>query len=370
MNTRKKGLTKGIKTHYENIINSIQDAVIVVTDEGKIVLFNPAAEELMGISARRVLGEKYENIFQKNENLIRQITETLRTQESRSNSDSQIKRFDGKKVPAGIVSSILCNSRGDKEGVIILIRDLTRIKDLEEEVKRKERLAALGTLAAGVAHEIRNPMGAVKGATQLLKAEINDSRNLNEYCSVIVKEIERIDGIIESLLDIARPMRFIFKPVNIHQVIDKVLFLMQKNFKEKDILCIRIFDPSLPLITADEGRLAQVFMNIISNSCDAMIKSGRLIITTKIASDSFFSRIDTGSGFNSMIEISIADEGRGIPKEIKDRVFDLFFTTKDKGTGLGLSICHRIIEEHKGLIRVQSEEEQGTTFTIYLPIQR
>jgi two-component system, NtrC family, nitrogen regulation sensor histidine kinase GlnL len=253
---------------------------------------------------------------------------------------------------------------------VAVLRDLSRIQQLEGEVGRGETLAAAGRMALGLAHEIRNPLGAIRGAVQLLQRELGEASPLTEYTSVLLKEVDRVNRIIEMLLDLARPVQVKRVPLNVHQLFERVALLHEETARERGITMMRRYDPSLPAILGDEDRLVQVFHNLLRNAMEAMKEGGHLTLTTRVSMNPLYGKIDTGAGPRIMVEAVVADEGAGIPTGLRGRIFDPFFTTKESGLGLGLALCHRILEEHHGAIQVESMEGKGTTVTCFLPIAK
>lgn len=354
------------REYYETLVAGMPDAVVGVDRSLRVILWNPAAEELMERSARRVQGRFLEELLGGGSRLVHLLAETVRTGESHSDGDSQIVKPDGRTVGVSVAASPLPGPTGELAGAVAVVRDLSRVKQLEEEVRRGERLAAVGSMALGIAHEIRNPLGAIRGAAQLLRHEVRSAGT--EYAEVMIKEIDRMSRVMEALMDLGRPMSFTFRLVNLHQILDQVVLL--KESQVQGVRLLRRYDPSLPPILADEDRLMQVFHNLIGNALEAMAGGGVLTLTTRISTNPLFSKVDVGRGAAPMVEILVGDTGPGIPKELCARIFDPFVTTKPKGLGLGLAICHRIVEEHRGSIQVESQVGKGTTFALYLPIQR
>lgn len=230
---------------------------------------------------------------------------------------------------------------------------------LFEKVKERDRLAALGEMAAGLAHEIRNPLGAIKGAAQLLNPGGFDGVE-SEFLSIILEEVERLNTVVTQFLDYARPLRSSFSLVDINQVLERTLLLFEAEEQMAQIEVQTSLQEDLPLFHADAEQLKQVFINLIRNGADAMSDGGRLSLQTRLLAD-----LDPPA-----VEILIADEGVGIDEDGLKNIFIPFYTTKNNGTGLGLSICQRIIENHDGSIEIQSQVEQGTQFTIRLPVPR
>ena len=225
-------------------------------------------------------------------------------------------------------------------------------------------------MAVGLAHEVRNPLGAIRGAVQLLKRELGPDSRFGEYTDVLTTEVDRVNRIIEMLLDLARPVQLRPATLNLHQLLERVALLNEEGARERGVTLLRRYDPSLPPILGDEDRLLQVFHNLVRNALDAMEGGGRLTLTTRVSLNPLFGKMDLGAGQRSMVEAQVADEGSGIPAAVRARIFDPFFTTKDKGLGLGLAICHRILEEHRGAIQVESAEGRGTIVTCFLPIAK
>jgi nitrogen-specific signal transduction histidine kinase len=225
-------------------------------------------------------------------------------------------------------------------------------------------------MAVGLAHEIRNPLGAIRGAVQLLSRELGSASPLQEYTSVLRTEVDRVNRIIEMLLDLARPVPVRPVPLNLHQLLERVALLTEETARTRRLTLVRRYDPSLPPVMGDEDRLVQVFHNLVRNAMEAMSGGGRITLATRVSLNPLFGKMDLGGGPRSMVEAQVIDEGSGIPAEARARIFDPFFTTKSHGLGLGLGICHQILEQHRGAIDVHSEEGRGTTVTCFLPVAR
>jgi two-component system nitrogen regulation sensor histidine kinase GlnL len=356
--------------NFETVLAGLPDAVIAVDDALRVVFWNGAAEVLAGRSARRAAGRALKELVPPDSSLIRHLADAVRTGESRSEAETTLETPDGRTVPVSIVTAPLFNRGGQVEAAVAVLRDISRIRELEAEVRRGETLAAAGRMAVGLAHEIRNPLGAIRGAVQLLARELGSESRFAEYTDVLVKEVDRVNRIIEMLLDLARPVQLRLAPLNLHQLLERVALLLGETAHAQGVAIIRRYDPSLPPILGDEDRLVQVFHNLVRNALDAMAQGGRLTLTTRISKSPLFSKIDLGAGQRTMVEVQVADEGTGIPPGIQAKVFDPFFTTKEHGLGLGLALCHRILEEHKGAVRIESAEGRGTTVTCFLPIAK
>jgi two-component system nitrogen regulation sensor histidine kinase GlnL len=356
--------------NYEGVLASLPDAVITVEAAGRVVFWNAAAEALTGRSTRRAGGRLLKELFAAGASVVRRVNETLGTGESRSEADSTVETVDGRHVPVSLVTAPLFARDGSVEGAVAVLRDVSRIRQLEAEVRRGETLAAAGRMAVGFAHEIRNPLSAIRGAVQLLGRELPPDSSLREYTAVLQAEVDRVNRIIEMLLDLGRPVQLRPVPLNLHQLLERVVLLSEETARERRISVVRRYDPSLPPILGDEDRLLQMFHNLVRNAMEAMPRGGTLTLVTRASLNPLFGKVDLGSGQRTTVEAQIVDEGTGIPASVRGRIFDPFFTTRDRGLGLGLAICHRISEEHRGALQVESVEGRGTTVTCFLPIAR
>jgi two-component system nitrogen regulation sensor histidine kinase GlnL len=355
---------------YEALLAGLPDAVVGVDEALRIVLWNPAAEALLGRSARRTLGRALKEVFPPETSLVRHLGDTLATGESRSESGAVVEGGDGRPVYVSVVTAPLAGRSGAVEAAVAVVRDITRLRELEAEVRRGETLAAAGQIAMGLAHEIRNPLGAIRGAVQLLQRDLGDEARWGEYIRVLLTEVDRVNRILEMLLDLGRPVTLRPVPLNVHQLLERVALLTEETAAQRRVQIVRRYDPSLPPILADEDRMLQVFHNLVRNAIEAMPRGGRLTLVTRLSMNPLFAKVDLGQGLRSMAEIQVADEGEGIPAATRARLFTPFFTTKDKGLGLGLALCHRIIEEHRGAIQIASEPGKGTAVSCFLPLAK
>ena len=263
-------------------------------------------------------------------------------------------------------------------GALMVLTDITALKRLEQQIRRSDRLASLGTLSAGMAHEIKNPLVSIKTFAQLLPERYQDSDFRETFSSLIGHEIDRIDSLVNQLLRFARPAKPLLKPMHVHEVLEKSLMLVGHRLYQKEIKLSRLWKAEVDTIRADADQLEQVFLNFFLNAMDAMKHGGELTVITEIrpAADWPGSRSmdplkhGTNGDSHELLRVTVRDDGEGIRNEDIPHVFDPFFTTKDYGTGLGLSVVHGIIQEHGGEIEVESELSKGTAFYILLPLVR
>jgi two-component system nitrogen regulation sensor histidine kinase GlnL len=356
--------------NYAAVLANLPDAVVAIDSTLHVIFWNAAAEVLTGRSARRVQGRLLKEVFPAGASLVSRLTETLASGESRSEPEASVETVEGRPVAVSVITAPLFARDGSVEAAVAVVRDLSRIRQLEDEVRRGETLAAAGRMAVGLAHEIRNPLGAIRGAVQLLARELDDDTRLQDYMGVLLKEVDRVNRIIEMLLDLGRPVQVRRVPLNLHQLLERVTLLHEEAARTANVTFVRRYDPSLPPILGDEDRLLQVFHNLIVNAMDAMKRGGRLTLTTRVSLNALYGKVDVGGGQRVMVETQVADEGPGIPAAVRAKIFDPFFTTKERGLGLGLALCHRILEEHRGAIHVESTEGRGTVVTCFLPIAK
>jgi signal transduction histidine kinase len=229
------------------------------------------------------------------------------------------------------------------------------LQKAQEELKRTERLKAVGTLAAGMAHEIKNPLTGIKTFTEYLPAKQDEPGFVDKFHKIVSMEVDKINSIVQQLLDFSKPKPLRLQEVHIHQIIDQTLSLLSNSLIKHKISLVRDYDNSIPLISVDPNQMQQVFCNLFLNAIDAMKQGGDLSINTKVDQD--------------YIEITISDTGKGIAKKDLEHIFDPFYTTKEGGTGLGMSIIYGIIKEHNGKIQINSSNKKGTKVILNLPIE-
>jgi two-component system, NtrC family, nitrogen regulation sensor histidine kinase GlnL len=255
---------------YANIIDSVGDGVIALDANGKITLMNPAAEEITGVSRRLAQGNPFTVVFKGEQLLIEMAEKTAATGMTISDHDNVVLKKSGHPTPVSATTSPLLMETGEKVGTILVLRDLANIRDLERAVRQADRLSSLGTLAVGLAHEIKNPLGGIKGAAQLLEDELPEGSELREYTRVMIKEVRRVNRIVEELLELASPRKIEFSRVNLHKILGDILVLQKRAAGDKNLTFRQQFDPSIPPILADEALLTQLFLNLIKNAVEAV----------------------------------------------------------------------------------------------------
>lgn len=361
----KEGIVKELQNLNENILQSLTNGLITTDMNGIIISFNKASEEITGWKRGDVVGKCWDNFFPKfpASNLL------LKVKASPENSftyEMEFSKNQNRKY-LGFTVSLLKDEGGDVTGLIGNFRDLTDIKKMEEDLKRIDRLAAIGEVAAGMAHEIRNPMASISGSVQVLKDKVGDNGITGRLMDIVIKESERLDGIINNFLQYARPKPIQFVFCNVNYILNNVVILLKNNPKYSSNLNISIgYGAENLSLMADPKQLEQVFWNLAINAMEAMPGGGDLSIS--VSGDKRKNHFSENSKIDApYIKILFSDTGVGISHNNRSKLFSPFYTTKEGGTGLGLAIVYRIIEEHHGIIEVESEPERGTRFIIYLP---
>jgi len=352
--------------YYADVIDSVGDGVIVIDRAGEVTLINPAAEEITGISKKQGQGQPFDDIFARVQTLLEMTAKTAETGMAISDYENIVLGKVGHATPVSATTSPLLKDNGEQIGTILILRDLSNIRELERAVRQADRLSTLGTLAAGLAHEIKNPLGGIKGAAQLLERELPEASELRDYIGVVLKEVQRVNKIVEELLELASPRPLKLVKVNLHKTLGDILILQKRAIGKKNISFLQQFDTSIPPLLGDESLLIQLFLNLVKNAMEAVSDDGLIKVTSRVVAD--YVMTQKGERRSRMVAIDINDNGPGVRKDDMERLFTPFFTTKSNGTGLGLAICQKIVSEHRGMIKVDSDPTQGTTFTVMLPL--
>ncbi|OQX88944.1 hypothetical protein B6D60_00605 [candidate division KSB1 bacterium 4484_87] len=375
--TQRKQLEEEItelKNFNESIIQSIGSGLITLNLNNQITSFNNSAEEILGYKSEEVVGKSIHDIFspEECERLIATANSNYRFP---LNREMELTRKDGTRVFIGYSVFSRIDNHNLRVGSIISFRDISQIKQMQMEVVRMDRLASMGVLASGIAHEVRNPLAGIKTMAQTLEEEMDSDDSRREYLTRIINQVNRLDELLKSLFSFAKPQQPDRKLRRLPEIIREVDILFEERFKKKNIKYIKNYSSNLPKIFVDFHQIQQVFINLYLNSLDAMPHGGEFEISATAVRTIIFPRdrrqkFFIGENKESLyLEVKVRDTGLGIKPEEKKVIFDPFFTTKPQGTGLGLSIVYRIIQEHKGEITVDSTVGEGTIFTILLPTE-
>ena len=355
---KEQGLSR-LQAFHENIVHSISSGVFTTDENGRITSFNPAAQEATGYGLEQVKGRLWRDVF--NWHHGQPDADRMHGAAAHLRFEVECQRTDGSRLILGMTLAPL-HERGEETGLVGVFKDLTEVRDLEEEMRRKEWLASLGEMSAGMAHEIRNPLGALAGAMQMLRKDLQSDETSQHLMDIAVREATRLDGIITEFLQYARPPALNLSEYDLNKVLAETIDLVQHEARARKNITIST-TPCAGTLPAqvDQDQMRQVFWNLATNAFDAMPQGGQLTITTGCR------KVDVAGKKAEVVEVSFQDTGDGIPKHNLDKIFLPFFTTKKRGSGLGLAAVHRIVDLHGGWIKVESQVGEGTRFVVCVP---
>jgi two-component system, NtrC family, nitrogen regulation sensor histidine kinase GlnL len=362
---------EALEYRWSRIIDSLEEGVIGIDDEGRVLSMNQAAEQLTACSLAAARARHHRDLFAAESGWVSDLIEAARSEHRSTSAEGFILGLWQKPLPVRATASAIEDSQAKRTGTALILHDLTLQRNLETDVQRAQSLVQLGLLVAGLAHEIRNPLGGIRGAVQLLAAEIGPHPTAKEYTDLVLREVDRLSKLLSQLLELRPRGPFTPQPVNIHRVIDHVLGLLAEATRQHETRIHRFFDPSLPEVRADPDALTQLLLNLVQNALQAVagLPEGtprEIRLTTRVETDYHFSAAARRGSRGRLLRVEVEDSGPGIPAEVQSNLFSPFVTTKPKGTGLGLAICQRIVSDHGGTIRVESSPGR-TLFRIILP---
>ena len=343
-----------LRALHERIVASIRSGVVTTDLQGRIYTFNAAAEEITGYQEQDVRGQDASIFFGEVKDIIQHSMELTETADSSPRFEADCLTADGLRLRLGFSLSPLYAETGETTGTVITFQDLTHIRALEETSRRQDRLAAIGRMAASIAHEIRNPLAAMRGSIQMLRAEMRGDSSETELMEIILRESDRLNRIISDFLTYARPRSIVQSKVDVGELLQQTFTLLRNSSEIHKSHVIEAKTPEDPALTnADSEQLRQVFWNLARNALNAMPQGGTLNAVVAVNS-------------NKRLRIIFDDTGRGMSPEQVEHLFEPFSSTTG-GVGLGLSIVYQIIRDHGGTINVRSREGKGTTISIELP---
>jgi len=360
------------------LLESSTGAVLTINSDGIITAFNPAAETIFDHDAREVVGKHFTDLFpihEANKALTEIILLAIEKDMVSSVEKVTVMTDKGKKLAMRIRTALLGSTEERLVEVVGSFRDLDEIKEIQREIQRINRLASLGSLVGGLAHEIRSPLGSLKGLVQLLQEDVIERGGKAEYIEVILREIDRLNNVVEELLNFAHPSTYTFEQRDIEEIVRETVSLAKGGFLEKRITIMEHYRDDLPRIDVEADKMTQAILNIINNALEATPEGGTIQVKTDLIPTTV-DKDDTvplwpAASIPRCVLIDVFNTGAHIPSEDRERVFNPFFTTKPRGIGLGLSIAQQIVSAHGGHIRVMNEvrgEGKGVIFRIELPI--
>ena len=337
----------------EDIIRSLTSGLVTVDRQGTVLTFNEAAEEILGVPRERAQGRSIGEVEPAVERLVRGLEEggVLRR--------GEINLAGGRSL--GVSVAPLVDASHRSVGRVLNFQDLTELRRMEEQMLRARRLAMVGQLAAGVAHEIRNPLASISGSIELLRTALEVDDENRQLMEIVLREVERLNGLVTDLLDYARPRERVTAPLELDSLLAETVRVFAQDRSSPGVqVKLEPVEANGARVTADPAQIRQVVWNLLRNAAEAMPQGGEVVV-----------RLDRGSEEDkkggAWVEFSVSDTGVGISREDQERIFDPFFTTKASGSGLGLAMVHRIVTEHGGTIAVDSTPGKGTRFRVRLP---
>lgn len=370
----------GLHDFTRALVDTLGQGVLAVDEEGRVTYLNRAGEQVLGFAPGQALGLDCTRVLRPavgdRHPLLEGLSGRLR------GVHLYAAGLQGRDVPLAIEMRQIAGPRGEVRGLVALFRDLSDEQSFDQHTQQRERLAVIGELAAGVAHEIRNPLTGIGNCAQVLQLRLaEDERNL-KLADLILRESQRLDRIVTSLLGFARPGPPRMRPTQIEEIVDRVLELERPGCEQAGVRCERRVAGSIPQIYADPEQIQQVLVNLARNAIQAMPDGGLLAIEVSVVRRRLQRRRGIGRRATDrmrvvgepplvrFVRVRVQDTGVGIPPEALSRIFDPFFTTRAEGTGLGLSVSQTLVQEHGGYLSVQSVAGKGTSFDVDLPVER
>jgi two-component system sensor histidine kinase HydH len=348
---RSRRLLSDTRAFASELVTSLPMGIVAVDDGGKVIYVNETASTL--------LQKKLDQI--KDKNAGRVLPAFLLSRLGRvdnggvvSEQELKLPSAGGRAVPVSVTITKIVGAQCNFIGHVFILNDLSRIRALEREIKHKEKLAAVGTLAAGVAHEVRNPLSSIKGYATYFSSLFDAQPDNKKAANIMAEEVDRVNRVISELLEFARPIKLDLKKTRIFELVDKALRLIKYEADPAGVKISSAVAPDLPEVEVDKDRLTQVLLNVFINAIQAMPSGGTLTVNVKTV--------------EKRLHFEISDTGGGISAEDQANIFNPYFTTKKSGTGLGLAIAFKIVETHGGTITIESLKDTGTTLVISIPL--
>jgi len=342
-----------VQDYTSSILRSITSGVLTVGPDGSIATANPAAERMLSMSEFEMVPKSIGGLFKDDGGISGDVSKVLSGRLPLALREATLVTPSGKELHVQASTSRMRAVGGNVLGAVVTLEDVSDIKTLTDQLIRADRLAAMGELTAGVAHEVRNPLGVIRASVQLLEDAHGDELRIRSAAEVIKQEIDRLDKVIKALLDFGRPSKPTLVATDLGEVLEDIVLFTNRFAKQSNVHIYMNPPQDLPRVSGDPDQLKQVFLNLVTNAVQAMDEvGGEIEISAR--------------GDGDYVVVVVKDTGPGIEPENLPKVFDPFFTKRAEGTGLGLTIVHRIIDEHDGHIEVDSSPA-GTTFTVTLP---
>jgi signal transduction histidine kinase len=351
---------------FRHIVSSLRNGVIAFRRDGTLALMNDEAYKTFGLTrTSRDLGRPFVDVLRERPEIIRVLSSAFELSYLPNRAELRLK--DLNRV-IGYTLSQVKNDAGESIGAVMFFKDLTRVEQLEEQERLRDRLASLGEMAAGIAHELKNPLAGIEVMAGLLRRQVPDSKDAQSLLADILSEAKLANAIVVEMLEFVRPVRLQMERTDLSDVLQQSVTMAESKARRGDVLVATQVEPGLPMIEGDHHQLSQVFTNLVANAFEALDGKGHITIsasTSTIEADPAFAGVHPPT---PAVLVDVADDGPGVPADVTDKIFNPFFTTKVTGTGLGLAIVRKIVDAHDGRIDVSSAPDGGTHFRVTLPV--
>jgi len=341
-------------------LDSLEGGVITISRDGVVTSFNSVAENMLGFASEEAVGESYRRIIPDAGDagqVVRMIQAALTRGATFSSEEAVMTTCGRERIPVGMTISQLRDESGTSLGVVLIFKNLAEIKQIRDQILRTEQMAALGYLSAGLAHELRNPLGSLLGLAELIQDDLEPGHPHMRYTETFINQIERMNNLVEDLLCFAQPAISNLERCSLNDMLMESALFAEHDFNDKKVEVVINHAPNLPDVMADSERLSRALLNVVRNAYQATPNGGTITLQTGTHE----------RRGNMRAYASITNSGSYVEPDVRKKLFAPFFTLKKDGTGLGLSIAHQIVKGHSGYIEVDSDPEEGTSFTIDLP---
>jgi signal transduction histidine kinase len=344
----------------------MRNGVIAIRRDGSLALMNDEAYRIFSLGREEAdLGKSFKDVLRTRPDIIRVLASAFELSHLPNRVELRLKDVDR---VIGYTLSQVKNDDGQPSGAVLYFKDLTRVEQLEERERLRDRLASLGEMAAGIAHELKNPLAGIEVMAGLLKRQVPASRDAQSLLADIMSEAKLANAIVVEMLEFVRPIRLQVERTDVAEVLHQAITLAEQKAKRGEVAVEVEVALDLPVIDGDQHQLVQVFTNLVSNAFDALEGKGRIAITATLSSIEEDPALGQPHGATPTVVVEVADDGPGVPAELTDRIFNPFFTTKPQGSGLGLAIVRKIVDAHDGQIDLYSSPETGTRFRVTVPV--
>jgi PAS domain S-box-containing protein len=351
---------------FRHVVSSMRNGVIAIHHDGRLALANEEAYRIFGLIHRPSdVGRPFAEVFRSRPELTRVLSCAFELTTLPNRAELRLK--DLERV-IGYTLSLVRDESRNPLGAVLFFKDLTQVEQLEERERLRDRLASLGEMAAGIAHELKNPLAGIEVMAGLLRRQVADSADAQALLADILSEAKLANAIVVQMLEFVRPIRLQVEPTDMAHVLHQAVTLAESKVPRREVSMHVELEPALPMIEGDRNQLCQVFTNLLTNAFEALDGRGRVAIRVMVENvEQDASVADLQAPTRSMI-VDVSDDGPGVPDDLRDRIFVPFFTTKPQGSGLGLPIVRKIVDAHDGRIDLSSVPGEGTRFRVTLPI--